>query len=58
MILKSLLLAKQGYTINQTTGRHVVDCVLQAFQQSLNHVDNLEVLEICVSKMIQWALHG
>lgn len=55
MILKALLLAKQGYTINQMTGRHVVDCVRQAFQQSLSHVDNLEVLEMCVSNMIQWS---
>lgn len=40
--LKALLVAK----------RHVVDCVPQIFQQSFNHVDDLEALEICILHMI------
>ncbi len=32
---------------------HVVDFVQQVFQQSFDHVDNLETLEMCISNMIQ-----
>ncbi len=32
---------------------HVVDCAQQVFQQSSDHVDNLEALEICLPTMIQ-----
>lgn len=36
--------------------RHVEDCAQQVFQQSFDHIDNLEALEICLSNMIQQAL--
>ncbi len=31
--------------------RHVVDCEQQVFQQSFDHIYNLETLEICITNM-------
>ncbi len=52
--MKSELKFLQFSDSNQSDdGRHGVDCVQQVFQQSFDHVDDLEALEICVSNMIQ-----
>lgn len=38
--------------------RHVVDCAQQLLQQSFDHADNLEFLEMCVSNIRQYALYS
>lgn len=45
-------------TDNPPEGRiHVLDCIQQVFQESIDHVDDLEVSETHVSYVIQMALH-
>ncbi len=43
----------QSMNYQSGDNRHVEDCVQQVLQQSFDHLNNLDALEIQVSNMIQ-----
>ncbi len=51
-------LLKKSINYQSDDRRHVRDCVQQVQQQSSDHVDNLENLEIGISNMTKLALKG